>query len=79
MQSFGFNCFEYCGRNGAGIKKTVHFLHIAKGSCAEVRTQVLIASKINYISADDFEVVKNEEECISRMLYGLIKSITPKT
>lgn len=60
-------------------KETVHFLHIAKGSCAEVRTQVLIASKINYISADDFEVVKNEAESISRMLHGLIKSITPKT
>ncbi|QHI70180.1 four helix bundle protein [Tichowtungia aerotolerans] len=60
-------------------KETVHFLHIAKGSCAEVRTQVLIASKINYISADDFEVVKNEAESISRMLHGLVKALCDKS
>ena len=56
-------------------KETIHFLHIAKGSCAEVRTQLLIALKIDYISADDFETLRDDAESISRMLHGLIKSL----
>jgi len=60
-------------------KETVHFLHIAKGSCAEVRTQLLIAVKISYISELDFEELKKDAESISRMLHGLIKSLKPNS
>jgi len=60
-------------------KETVHFLHISKGSCAEVRTQLLIGSRIGYIKEADFEILKDDAESISRMLHGLIKSLTPKT
>lgn len=58
-------------------KETVHFLHIAKGSCAEVRTQLLIAHRIGYFN--EFGELRNEAESISRMLHGLIKSLTPNT
>ncbi|MFA7369862.1 MAG: four helix bundle protein, partial [Kiritimatiellales bacterium] len=60
-------------------KETVHFLHIAKGSCAELRTQLLIASKIGYIDASEFLSFKQDAESISRMLHVLIKSLSPKT
>ena len=60
-------------------KETVHFLHIAKGSCAEVRTQLLIALKIGCIKETDFEALRTDAESISRMLHGLIKSLLPKT
>nr|WP_269844927.1 four helix bundle protein [Tichowtungia aerotolerans] len=60
-------------------KEIIHFLHIAKGSCAEMRTQLLIAFKINYITDGDFNVLKGDAEAISRMLHGLIKSMSPKT
>ena len=60
-------------------KETIHFLHISKGSCAEVRTQLFIASKIGYLSVLEFEDLKKEAESISRMLHGLIKSLAPKT
>lgn len=60
-------------------KETVHFLHIAKGSCAEVRTQLLIALKIGYVIPDEYESHRNHAESISRMLHGLIKSLSPKT
>ena len=59
-------------------KETVHFLHISKGSCAEVRTQLLIASKISYITGADFDMLKSDAESISRMLHGLIKSLQDK-
>lgn len=59
-------------------KETIHFLHISKGSCAEVRTQLLIASKIGYLDVLEFDDLKKEAESISRMLHGLIKSLAPK-
>ena len=58
-------------------KETVQFLHIAKGSCAELRTQLLIASKIRYIDEPAFISFKQDAESISRMLHGLIKSLSP--
>ena len=33
-----------------------HFLRIAKGSCGEVRAQILIASDQNYVSSKDCEI-----------------------
>lgn len=56
-------------------KETVHYLHIAKGSCAEVRTQLLIAHKIGYIEKQNFKELSSLAESISRMLHGLVKSL----
>lgn len=67
------------GMERDSIKETIHFLHIAKGSCAEVRTQLLIAAKIDYLEREQFESLKKDAESISRMLHGLIKSIKPNT
>jgi four helix bundle protein len=60
-------------------KETIHFLHIAKGSCAEVRTQLLIAVRIGYIDQIAFEELNSNSESISRMLHGLVKAIKPNT
>jgi len=60
-------------------KETSHFLHIAKGSCAEVRTQLLIAWRIGYLDEVVYAELKNDAESISRMLHGLVSSLTPKT
>ncbi len=65
------------GMERHSTKETIHFLHIAKGSCAELRTQLLIAFKIEYLDASDFESLKHIAESISRMLHGLIKSLKP--
>ncbi len=67
------------GMERDSIKETIHFLHIAKGSCAEVRTQLLIANKIGYIAATDFSTLQEQAVTISRMLHGLIKSLKPNT
>lgn len=60
-------------------KETVHFLHIAKGSCAEVRTQLLIGSKVGYLDEAKYIELKDCAEKISRMLHGLIKFRTPNS
>jgi four helix bundle protein len=60
-------------------KETVHFLHFANGSCAEVRTQRIIASRIGYTDEEASRNLKVDAESISRMLHGLIKSRPPNT
>ena len=55
----------------------IRFLHIAKGSAAELRTQVTIAQQIGLFpqpQAAEFIVELKE---ISSMLHGLIKSLNP--
>ena len=57
-------------------KEAVRFLFIAKGSLAELRTQLIIAHEIGYI---DLEVLKEmDERCqtLGKMLGSLIKART---
>lgn len=62
------------GYERSSVKETMQYLHIAKGSSAEVRTQLLIAFRIGYISSEDYNVLSQTYTDISKMLHGLIKS-----
>ena len=53
----------------------IRFLHIAKGSAAELRTQVYIAYRVHIISKDCHEDLVEELKQISKMLFSLINSI----
>jgi four helix bundle protein len=50
----------------------IKFLNIAKGSCAEVRAQLLIALDQNYINKDTCEKLTEECRIINGMIYNLI-------
>jgi four helix bundle protein len=53
-------------------QSTKHF-YIARGSTAELRTQLIISNEIGYITTDVFESLDKECESISAMLTSLIK------
>ena len=53
----------------------IRFLHIAKGSAAELRTQVYIARKIAVITDEVQKEISDELKAISSMLHALIKSL----
>ena len=53
----------------------IRFLHIAKGSAAELRTQVYIARKISVITDEVQKEISDELKAISSMLHALIKSL----
>jgi four helix bundle protein len=57
----------------------MRFLHIAKGSAAELRTQAYIACKIDVIQEQIRKELADELKNISSMIHGLIKSLKLKT
>ena len=56
-------------------KDFIRFLRISKGSAAELRTQLHIASLANLVNATSCAKAKSEVVEISRMLQGLIVSL----
>jgi len=54
-------------------KDRAKFLYVAKGSCAELRTQILIGMEIDYIDGDIGRAWTREAREISAMLAGLIQ------
>ena len=63
---------------GAGRSSTLefsHFLDIAKGSCNEIDTQILIAKNIGYIDEGYYNTLLHKIQHVSSQLYKLIKTV----
>ena len=56
-------------------KEFVRFIHISKGSAAELRTQVYIAAKIGFIDSEAQKELVDELVALSKMLHQLAASI----
>ncbi len=52
-----------------------YFLYVAKGSCGQVRSMLLLAKELNKIDEDNFKLLYFLSCEISKMLSGLIKSL----
>ena len=61
-----------------GIKEFIQFLKIARGSRAELETQLLICVRLNYLTTSDIESSLNLLEEISKMASSLITTLTAK-
>ncbi len=51
------------------------FLHYARASCGEVRTQIIVGSRVGFISAETASLWCHETKELSAMINGLIRSI----
>ena len=56
-------------------KEYRQFLHIALGSCAELTTQIIIASRLKYMDDTKADRLLCEIDEISKMTMGLIKKL----
>ena len=63
----GFNRFHN--------KEYKHFLYIALGSCAELETQIEIASELNYMSLETKSSLLENLDHETRMLRNLVKKL----
>ena len=60
-------------------KGFANFLYIAKGSSAELRTQLYIAGQLGLIPRSEVKKLVLECKAITKMLQGLINSLDPQT
>lgn len=66
------NIAEGSGRSAQKDKE--HFYVMASGSLYEVKSQLLLARDLNFISASQFSGVADQANSAHRLLNGLIKS-----
>ena len=68
------NIAEGQGRNSS--KAFIHLLSIAKGSKAELETQLLLCVRINYLKELEIEKAMSLVEEVGKMLHSLQKRLT---
>lgn len=55
------------------------FLYISKGSCGETKSMILLSVELGYLEENKATELISLTEEISKMLFGLIKSLKTKT
>ena len=67
------NIAEGAGRNSN--KEFIHFLSIANGSLSELKTQLILISRLKFISQDKINELLSLCDEIQRMIYSLQNSL----
>jgi four helix bundle protein len=75
--SIASNIAEGAERNSA--PDFIRFLHIAKGSAAELRTQSIIAARVGKITQEQADEIIAATRKLGGQLQVLAKSLKPKT
>jgi len=63
------------GNDRESNKEFVRYLYIAKGSCSELITQLIIAKEINYFNPVEADGLEEKIQKASQMIGALIKSL----
>ena len=63
------------GNSRRSVADYLQFLKIARGSCAEVETQLIIAQNLKFLSQEHYLKLNQNIIEISKMLNGLINSL----
>src|SRR6184192_3551097 len=66
------------GHGRKGQREYLHHLSIAKGSLAELETQLILCLRLKYFSREELKPVWNKSQVVGRLLSGLIRSLRTK-
>ncbi|MGE3623538.1 MAG: four helix bundle protein [Bdellovibrionales bacterium] len=67
------------GRARHSTRDYMRFVMIARGSTAELETQLLIAQSLNYIGSEELNFLINDLNQIGRMLSGIFAKLDAKS
>ena len=63
------------GFERGGNKEFVNFLYIAKGSCGEVRSQLIRANDVGYLTQEEYDELYNDCRKLSASIMNFAKEI----
>src|SRR5437867_2308874 len=63
------------GQTRSHLKEFLQFLSMAQGSLAEVQTQIELAGRLRYLSAEQVEPALQRAESLAKQLYALRNSL----
>ena len=64
------------GHNRLGAAEFRRFVSIARGSVAEVETQLAVAVALGFVGADKITTLASQLDRLSKMLFGLYRRLT---
>lgn len=73
--SIGANIAEGTGRRSDG--ELTRYLHIARGSAAELEYHLLLARDLDLLSSVKFDLLNGQVDEVQRMLTSLIQQVQP--
>ena len=65
------------GHRRLGAAEFRRFVSIARGSVAEVETQIAVAVALVFVGADEVTPLSSQLDRLSKMLFGLYRRLTP--
>lgn len=74
--SISSNIAEGYGRKSS--KEFIYFLNVAQASCYEVKSQLYLATDIQYLDEEIFKTLYSLCDDISKTIHGLIKHLEKK-
>jgi four helix bundle protein len=63
------------GFERGGNKEFVNFLYIAKGSCGEVRSQLIRANDVGYLTQEEYDELYNDCRKLSASIMNFAKEV----
>lgn len=67
------------GHDRSSKKEYCYFLNVAKGSSAELRSQLFLVKDLGYIDENQFNLLDKEIQSLNKMIGGFIKYLKQYT